>query len=198
MQGLADGYFVLPYTIGDYLAPLLGQRRCPSTTPRSRTPSAASTSRTRRLLSINGNRTVDDIHRELGKVLWDNCGMARSRAEPQQGALGDPRDPRGVLEERPRARRGRALNQSLEKAGRVADFLEFGELHVPRRAAPQRELRRPLPRGVPDRRGRGEARRRALRVRRRVGVHRRRQRARAAQGAARVRVRRTRRPVRYK
>ena len=131
MQGLADGYFVLPNTINGYLAPLLGEAsRCPSTTPRSRTPSGPSTSRCARCSSVNGNRTVDDIHRELGKVLWDNCGMARTeqsltKALSEIPAIRDEfwKNVRVLGENETR-------NQSLEKAGRVADFLEFGELMV--------------------------------------------------------------------
>ena len=79
MQGLADGYFVLPYTIGDYLAPLLGTKPVPTDDPVFKeSEHVGRTSMTDKLLSINGNRTVDDIHRELGHVLWDNCGMART------------------------------------------------------------------------------------------------------------------------
>src|SRR5205085_1301185 len=84
MQGLADGYFVLPATINDYLAPLLG------TTPPSTADAvfhaaeAKVTESTRRLLSIQGTRSVDDIHRELGKTLWDNCGMARTEQSLQK------------------------------------------------------------------------------------------------------------------
>ena len=107
-------------------------------------------------------RTVDDIHRELGKVLWDNCGMARTEQSLTKALSEIP----AIREEFWKNVRvlgeNETRNQSLEKAGRVADFLEFGELHGARRAAPQRELRRPLPRGVPDRRGRGAPRRRAL------------------------------------
>ena len=86
MQGLADGYFVLPYTIGDYLAPLLGQKPVPIDDPAFTDAERAVDEQVRKLLSINGNRTVDDIHRELGKVLWDNCGMARTEQSLTQGA----------------------------------------------------------------------------------------------------------------
>ncbi len=132
MQGLADGYFVLPYTIGDYLAPLLGTAAGADRRPRVHGGRARrSPTRSRRLLSINGNASRSTtIHRELGKVLWDNCGMARSRAEPRRRR--SPRSPR-IREEFWKnvacSARTRRCNQSLEKAGRVADFLEFGELH---------------------------------------------------------------------
>ena len=131
MQGLADGYFVLPYTIGDYLAPLLGRSRsCRSTIPRSRSRERAVDEQVRKLLSINGKRTVDDIHRELGKVLWDNCGMARSEQSLTKALSEIP----AIREEFWKNVRvlgeNETRNQSLEKAGRVADFLEFGELMV--------------------------------------------------------------------
>ena len=107
MQGLADGYFVLPYTIGDYLAPLLGTKPLSIDDPAFTESEHSVTEQTNRMLSIKGTKTVDEIHRELGHVLWDNCGMARIRAEPVEGARRDPRDPRRVLEERVRARRER-------------------------------------------------------------------------------------------
>src|SRR6201982_1537023 len=76
MQGLADGYFVLPNTLPSYLAPLLGPQPVPVADPVFREAEAAVEDQVRQLLAINGNRSVDDIHRELGKVVWDNCGMA--------------------------------------------------------------------------------------------------------------------------
>jgi succinate dehydrogenase / fumarate reductase flavoprotein subunit len=130
MQGLADGYFVLPYTIGDYLAPLLGEKPVPVDDPEFVAAEKQVDDQVRKLLSINGNRTVDDIHRELGHVLWDNCGMARSEASLTKALAEIPaiRDEfwknvrvLGENDER---------NQALEKAGRVADYLEFGELLV--------------------------------------------------------------------
>jgi len=127
MQGLADGYFVIPYTIGDYIA----RTTLPPVStdhPAFQEAKAGVEARTRALLAVNGTRTVDSFHRELGKIMWDKCGMARDAAGLRQ-----------ALEEIPRLREafwrdvkvlGSAdgLNQSLEKAGRVADFLEFGEL----------------------------------------------------------------------
>ncbi|HET8770923.1 MAG TPA: fumarate reductase/succinate dehydrogenase flavoprotein subunit [Gemmatimonadaceae bacterium] len=127
MQGLADGYYVIPYTIGDYLA---SNKLEPVSTdhPEFAAARQAVEDRTNRLLSVKGTRTVDSFHRELGKILWDKCGMARSA----EGL-------REALEEIPKLRAefwrdvkvpgtGAELNQSLEKAGRVADFLEFAEL----------------------------------------------------------------------
>jgi succinate dehydrogenase / fumarate reductase flavoprotein subunit len=127
MQGLADGYFIIPNTIGDYLA-----RSKPATMDPGHSAVRATESevreRTARLLGVNGSRPVDAFHRELGKVMWDGCGMARSA-----GGL------RGALERIPALREefwrtvrvggaGEEFNQALERAGRVADYLEFAEL----------------------------------------------------------------------
>src|SRR6476469_8030550 len=130
MQGLADGYFILPYTIGDYLAPLLNTPPVSVDDPAFRQAEQAVDEQVRKLLSINGNKTVDEIHRELGHVLWDNCGMARSEQSLSKALAEIPaiRDEFWknvcVLGE------NESRNQALEKAGRVADFLEFGELMV--------------------------------------------------------------------
>jgi succinate dehydrogenase / fumarate reductase flavoprotein subunit len=127
MQGLADGYFVIPYTIGDYLAtsdlPKVGPDH-----PAFREAEAAVGTRVTKLLSINGQRTVDSFHRELGKLMWEYCGMARS-ADGLKTAL--EKIP-ALREEYWRNVRvlgeDASINQSLEKAGRVADFLELAEL----------------------------------------------------------------------
>jgi succinate dehydrogenase / fumarate reductase flavoprotein subunit len=128
MQGLADGYFVLPYTIGDYLAPLLSQRPVAVDDPVFKEAEATVTDTVNRLLSINGRRSVDDIHRELGKTLWDNCGMSRTEQSLQKAISEIP----AIREEFWKNVRvlgdNETRNQSLEKAQRVADFLEFGEL----------------------------------------------------------------------
>jgi len=127
MQGLADGYFVLPYTIGDYLA----STRLESVNtghPAFREAESSAQGRLDRLLSINGSRSVDSFHRELGHILWENCGMARNR-EGLQHALRRIPELRAEFWENVRVPGAAAtLNQSLEKAGRVADFLEFAEL----------------------------------------------------------------------
>ncbi len=128
MQGLADGYFVLPATIGDYLAPQLGESPVPTDHEVFRTAEQGVDEQVRSLLAVNGRRSVDWFHRELGKILWDNCGMERSAASLDK-ALGEipalreefHRDVRVLGEHE-------TLNQSLEKAGRVADHLEFAEL----------------------------------------------------------------------
>jgi succinate dehydrogenase / fumarate reductase flavoprotein subunit len=130
MQGLADGYFILPYTIGEYLAPRLGDKPVSLDDPAFTQAEADVAEQVHRMLSINGNRTVDDIHRELGRVLWDNCGMARTEQSLSKALSEIP----AIREEFWKNVRvlgeNETRNQSLEKAGRVADFLEFGELMV--------------------------------------------------------------------
>ena len=129
MQGLADGYFVLPYTIGDYFAN--SKQPKPGTShPEFKKVEEDVNALTRKLLSINGTRTVTSFHRELGKLLWDKCGMAR-----------DEKGLKELLQKIPALREEfwkdvkvtgttSNLNQDLEAAGRVADFMEFGELLV--------------------------------------------------------------------
>ncbi len=127
MQGLADGYFVLPATVGDYLASSK-LATIDSNTAEVRQTEAEVAENTRRLLTIRGKRTVDSFHRELGKIMWDYCGMARNAVGLKKAlellpALRaefwrDVNVPGSDIE----------LNQALEKAGRVADFLELAEL----------------------------------------------------------------------
>jgi succinate dehydrogenase / fumarate reductase flavoprotein subunit len=127
MQGLADGYFVLPSTIGDYLAQVR-PGIVTMETPAVREAMDAVRNRTAKLLAIQGIRTVDSIHRELGKVMWDYCGMARNEAGLKTALERIP----GIRNEFWTNVRvlgqGEELNQSLEKAGRVADFIELAEL----------------------------------------------------------------------
>ncbi len=127
MQGLADGYFVLPYTLPNYLAGQVGKR------PSTEAPEFAQAendvrARIGKLLEINGNRSLDSFHRELGMLLWNKCGMARNAAGLRE-----------ALDEIPKLRNefwknvrvpgtNEDFNQSLERAGRIADFLEFAEL----------------------------------------------------------------------
>ncbi|MEM1179828.1 MAG: fumarate reductase/succinate dehydrogenase flavoprotein subunit [Acidobacteriota bacterium] len=127
MQGLADGYFVLPYTIGDYLAPRMGDK-IDTSHPAFADTEREVKGRIDQLLAVNGSRTVDSFHRELGRLIWDYCGMSRTKSGLETALqkipalreefYGDVR----VLGD------GETLNQSLEKAGRVADFFELGEL----------------------------------------------------------------------
>jgi len=128
MQGLADGYFVLPATISDYLAPLLGTKPVPTDDPVFRSVEAEVHDGVHKLLATKGSRSVTHFHRELGNVLWDNCGMARSR-ESLEKALAEIPALREEFHSDVRVLgENETLNQSLEKAGRVSDFLEFGEL----------------------------------------------------------------------
>ncbi|MGD8833378.1 MAG: fumarate reductase/succinate dehydrogenase flavoprotein subunit [Desulfobacteraceae bacterium] len=129
MQGLADGYFVLPYTIGGYLAGAEKGMISETDSAFVETEKAVR-SRVDKLLSINGKRTVDDFHRRLGLIMWDYCGMARNNAGLEK-ARTMIRDLRAEFWENVQVPGGgKEFNQSLEKAGRVADFLEFGELMV--------------------------------------------------------------------
>ncbi len=127
MQGLADGYFVIPYTLGNYLASNK-PAKISTDHPAFREAEANVNARLKKFLAIQGRRSVDTFHRELGKILWDLCGMARD-----EGGLNK------ALEKIPALRQefwedvrvlgdDGEVNQSLEKAGRVADFLELGEL----------------------------------------------------------------------
>lgn len=127
MQGLADGYFVLPYTIGDYLA-TSAKTKVTTDNPAFKKVEEEVNTRTKRLLSVKGKRTVDSFHRELGLLMWEYCGMARNEAGLKKALQRIPEIREefwknvtvlGVNEE---------YNMSLEKAGRVADFLEFAEL----------------------------------------------------------------------
>ena len=130
MQGLADGYFVLPATINDYLAPLLGTQPLDTADPAFTEAEANVAEQTARMLGVQGTRTVDHFHRELGKIMWDDCGMARS-AESLDKAIAEIPALREEFWSDVRVLgENETFNQSLEKAGRVADFLEFGELLV--------------------------------------------------------------------
>ncbi len=127
MQGLADGYFVIPYTIGNYLASA-SLPKLDNSHPAFRAAEAETSARTTRLLGIKGRRTVDSFHRELGKLMWENCGMARTAEGLRTNLRKIPALRSEFWENVNVPGSGSELNQSLEKAGRVADFLEFGEL----------------------------------------------------------------------
>ncbi|MFN8415168.1 MAG: fumarate reductase/succinate dehydrogenase flavoprotein subunit [Cytophagaceae bacterium] len=129
MQGLADGYFVIPYTIGDYLANI-GPKAVDTSHPEFAAAKARVTERINKLLNIKGTKTVTEYHRELGKIMWEYCGMARNEEglKKAQGLIRDLKEDfwknvnvLGTNEE---------FNQQLERAGRVADFIELGELMV--------------------------------------------------------------------
>ena len=127
MQGLADGYFIISYTIADYLA-----KTAPGLVsihhPEFRKAEEHVQESVKRLLSIRGRKTVNDFHRELGRIMWDNVGMARSRESLELALRRIPELRAEFWSNLKVPGRGEDLNQELEKAGRVADFLEFGEL----------------------------------------------------------------------
>jgi succinate dehydrogenase / fumarate reductase, flavoprotein subunit len=129
MQGLADGYFVLPYTIGDYFASERPHKPSPGHEVFRRIEEEVA-ARTRKFLSIKGRRTVTEFHRELGKLMWDKCGMARNEAGLKEALERIPALRQAFWEDLSVLGDGNELNQSLEYAGRVADFMEFGELLV--------------------------------------------------------------------
>jgi succinate dehydrogenase flavoprotein subunit len=129
MQGLADGYFVISYTLANYLAGLLGDPVVPTDDPAFADAERSVGDTVARLLSINGTSSVDHYHRELGKIMWDYCGMARNRSGLEK-ALAEIPALREEFWKDVRVLGGPALNQSLEKAARVADFFELGELMV--------------------------------------------------------------------
>jgi len=128
MQGLADGYFVLPATIGNYLAPFLGKPKVDTTAPEFADAERGIAEQNDRFLRSRGTKSVDHYHRELGRIVWDYCGMERTR-EGLEKALSEIPALRAEFEANVRVP-GSAdtLNSSLEKAGRVADFFELAEL----------------------------------------------------------------------
>ena len=155
MQGLADGYFVLPNTIRDYLAAGPFQP-WPTTPPTSSRRGRASWTGCRPCCPINGTRSVDSYHKELGHIMWEYCGMERDRGGPTQGDRPDPRPARRLLAQRPGARRQRTA-EPVAGEGRPGGRLPRARrADVHRRAPPAGVLRRPLPGRVPDR---GRARR---------------------------------------
>ena len=128
MQGLADGYFVLPYTIGDDLAGLLGQPAVPTDDPVFTEAVADVNDEQNRWLSINGTKSVDHYHRELGRIVWEYIGMGRTEAGLTQALSEIPALRDEFLSNVRVLGSADTLNQSLEKAGRVADFFELAEL----------------------------------------------------------------------
>jgi len=128
MQGLADGYFVIPYTIGNYLADDIATKPIPTDHPAFEDAEKAASERIHKLMNIRGSQTVESFHKRLGRIMWDKCGMARHanglrEAIKEIQALkkefwSDVRIPGEIFE----------MNPELDKAGRVADFIELGEL----------------------------------------------------------------------
>jgi len=128
MQGLADGYFVIPYTIGNYLADEIATKPIPTDHPAFTETEKAVADRISTLMDIKGNQTVESFHKRLGKIMWEKCGMARNEKGLQEAIVeiqqlkkefwSDVKIP-GTIKE---------MNPELDKAGRVADFIELGEL----------------------------------------------------------------------
>ncbi|WP_127124461.1 fumarate reductase/succinate dehydrogenase flavoprotein subunit [Pseudoflavitalea rhizosphaerae] len=128
MQGLADGYFVIPYTIGNYLAKDIATKSIPTNHPAFDAAEKEVADRINQLMSIKGSKTVESFHKRLGKIMWDKCGMARNAKGLQEAITeirqlkkefwSDVRIPGAINE----------MNPELDKANRVADFLELGEL----------------------------------------------------------------------
>lgn len=129
MQGLADGYFILPYTIGDYLAQS-GFGQTETNFPEFEEAKKQSKEKMNRLLTIKGNRTVDEFHQELGKFVWEKCGMAREEKGLKSALKRIPEIRNDFWQNVNVPGSGNDLNQSLEKAGRVVDFLEFAETMI--------------------------------------------------------------------
>jgi succinate dehydrogenase / fumarate reductase flavoprotein subunit len=127
MQGLAEGYFVVPMTIGDYLA---DQEDDGLETDHAafRDAERAVEEKTRKLLAVDGSKTVDEFHQALGRLMWNKCGMERSEERLKEALAEIPELRERFWREVRVPGSGDNLNQSLEKAGRVADFLEFAEL----------------------------------------------------------------------
>ena len=129
MQGLADGYFVIPYTIGDYFANAK-QPKVTADHPEFKKSIENVTGKLNRLLSVNGKRTATSYHRELGGLLWDKCGMARNAQGLKEALKRIPELREEFWQNVTVSGETGTLNQALERAGRVADFMEFAELLV--------------------------------------------------------------------
>jgi succinate dehydrogenase / fumarate reductase flavoprotein subunit len=127
MQGLADGYFVLPYTLSNYLAQVKPDTMS-TDRPEFAVAEAEVVGRVKQLLGINGTRTVDSFHRELGKLVWDECGMGRNDAGLRRALARIPELREEFWQNVKVLGENEEMNQSLEKAGRVADFFELAEL----------------------------------------------------------------------
>ncbi len=169
MQGLSDGYFILPYTVGDYIA-RTKLEKADANHPEFLRAEAGVSELTRRMLAMKGHRTVDWFHRRLGKIMWDDCGMSRTAAG-LESAINQIRELReeywkdvnvpGSADD---------LNQSLEKAGRVADFFELGELMCLDALQRDESCGGTLSRGVSDAGRRSPAQRREIQLRVGLGI----------------------------
>ncbi len=130
MQGLADGYFVLPYTIGEYLSKEIRTDRISTEDEHFVIAEKETRKRNEKLLNIKGKKSVESLHRELGKIMWDNCGMSRNEKD-LKNALTQIKDlKKDFWQDIFVPGSDNELNPELEKAGRVADFIELGELMI--------------------------------------------------------------------
>lgn len=194
MQGLADGYFVIPYTLPNYLAQE-GAKKISTDRPEFAEAEGEVRARIKKLLDVKGDKSPRHFHLELGKVMWELCGMARSEESLKKALEKIPqiredfwKNVRVVGDEH-------TINAELERAGRVADFLEFAEVMVRDALERRGKLRRAFPRRVPDGRRRGQAQRRRLFLRFRMGIRRRGKAAYSQQRADNARGSRPRRPL---
>ncbi len=128
MQGLADGYFILPYTIGDYLAKVKPSDKSVLAHAEFQKAENVAAAYIKKLLSIKGKRTVDDFHRQLGHLMWEKCGMARNDKGLREALKQIPQIREEFWNNVNVLGTNEEFNQAIERAGRVADFLEFGEL----------------------------------------------------------------------
>ncbi len=127
MQGLADGYFIIPYTMGNYLANTK-LKAVTANEPECQEALKVVNDRIQKLKAINGNKTPDEFHKELGKIMWEYCGMARTKQGLEEALKKIPKIREEFWQNLKLTGAENELNQQLEKAGRVADFLELGEL----------------------------------------------------------------------
>ncbi|SFF11352.1 fumarate reductase/succinate dehydrogenase flavoprotein subunit [Spirosoma endophyticum] len=130
MQGLADGYFVIPYTVGDYLATIGPADKIPVDSPAFKETEQKVQAQINRMMSIKGTRPVDDLHKELGHIMWEYCGMARNAEGLQLAKQKIQALKKEFWSNAKIMGDAEEMNQALEQAGRVADFIELGELMV--------------------------------------------------------------------
>jgi succinate dehydrogenase / fumarate reductase flavoprotein subunit len=128
MQGLADGYFIIPYTLGNYLAGVPSGSLPDADVAAFKTVEGDVRSRLDRLVNVRGKRSIDSFHKELGQLMWEDCGMARSKQSLEHALAEIPKLRDQFWEEVTVLGERDSFNQSLEKAGRVADFFDFAEL----------------------------------------------------------------------
>ena len=130
MQGLADGYFVLPYTIGEFLSKDIRTERISTDDEHFVKAEKKARKRNETLLEIKGTKSVESLHRELGKIMWDNCGMSRNEKDLKKALVQIKDLKNSFWRDVFVPGSDNELNTELEKAGRVADFIELGELMI--------------------------------------------------------------------